>query len=634
MAKDRFQGINLVIGGETKALDSALGEINTKAKSIQSELKGVESLLKMDPGNTTLIAQKQELLSQAVSESKEKLEALKRAQQDVTAAFKKGEIGAEQYRDFQREVIVTEQKLKSLEAQQKDVNTAVGKMDVKSVGKGLATGVAAIGTAAIGAGAGLGVFVGQTAEVGGRINDLSQTLGISAEGFQEWDYVLGQAGLSADDLKAGMKKISIAMTDADSAGGQALRNLVGDIQGLSQEEVFDKTVTAFQGMADGAEKNALAVEIFGKSGQNLLPVLNDSAAGTEALRKKAEELGMVMSDKAVKATDDFGDSLDTLTGSATGLRNNLVGELLPGITPVIDQMTDFIGDMSSQIAESGGDWGKIADIMGQGMADMLTSLIQKLPQMIEFGMTLLMSLVQGIIQNLPLILQAAIQCILAITLGLAQAMPELIPAIIDAVLLMVDVLLANMPLLVRAAGELVIGITIGLIKAIPKLLSAVPKLVGSLADSFSGMGSSMLDVGINLVQGIWNGIKDTTKWILDKIKGFGKSILTGIKDFFGIHSPSKVFKDDVGFRLGEGMALGIEGSLGLVKKAMGKMNATASQTIVAGDVMVNAQSDGAILGAINRLAANSQHSIVLNSGQLVGATVGDYNIALGKINGR
>jgi hypothetical protein len=627
---EKIKGITIQIDGETKGLQSALKEVNSKTKSLQTELKGVESLLKMDPGNVTLIAQKQELLGNIVAETKKKLDGLKNAQDDVNAAFKKGDVGEEQYRSFQREIIATEQKLKGLEAQQKEVNNAVGKMDVKGIGKGLATGVAAIGTAAVGAGAGLGVLIAQTAEAGGRINDLSQKLGISAEGFQEWEYVMGQSGIDMENLKGGMKSISKAMSDADSTGGAALRNLIGSVEGLSQEEVFNKSITAFQGMADGAEKNALALQIFGKSGQELLPVLNDSAAGTEALRKKAEELGMVMSDKAVKATDDFGDSLDTLTGSATGLRNNLVGELLPGITPVIDQMTSFIGDMSTKIAESGGDWGKVADIMGQGLADMLTSLVQKLPMIIEFGMKLLMSLVDGIIQNLPLILQAAIQCIIAITLGLAQAMPVLIPAIIDAVLLMVDVLLDNLPLLVRAAGELIIGITFGLIKAIPKLISAVPKLIVALVDAFAGMGSSILDVGINLVKGIWNGIKDTTKWIWDKIKGFADGIVDKVKGFFGIHSPSRLFRDDIGLQLGAGMALGIEDSIGKVKSAMSKLSATASPNVMLNSsAMIGGAPDSGILSTLKNIAANSGQQIILDTGVLVGQTAPKMNTALG-----
>lgn len=627
---EKIKGITIQIDGETKGLQSALKEVNSKTKSLQTELKGVESLLKMDPGNVTLIAQKQELLGNIVAETKKKLDGLKNAQDDVNAAFKKGDVGEEQYRSFQREIIATEQKLKGLEAQQKQVNTAVDKMDMKSIGKGVATGVAAIGAAGLAAGAGLGVLIAQTEAVGSRVNDLSQKLGISAEGFQEWEYVMGQSGIDMENLKGGMKTLTKAMTDADSTGGEALRNLIGSVEGLSQEEVFNKSITAFQGMADGAEKNALALQIFGKSGQELLPVLNDSAAGTEALKKKAEELGLVMSDKAVRAADDFGDSLDTLTGAATGLRNNMVGELLPGITPVIDELTGFIGSMSTNIAEAGGDWGKVATIMGEGLANMLLSLIDKLPMIMDFGMKLLMALVQGILDNLPMIMDAAIQCIIAVTLGLAQAMPVLIPAIIDAVLLMVDVLLDNLPLLVNAAGQLMIGITLGLIKAIPKLLSAVPKIITSLVSALSGVGQQMLDVGADLVKGIWNGISNTTKWIWDKIKGFAGGIVDKVKGFFGIHSPSRLFRDDIGLQLGAGMALGIEDSIGKVKSAMSKLSATASPNVMLNSsAMIGGAPDSGILSTLKNIAANSGQQIILDTGVLVGQTAPKMNTALG-----
>lgn len=111
----KIKGITIEIGGDTTKLDKALGEVNSKSRSLQSELKGVNSLLKMDPSNVTLLKQKQDLLNQSIANTKEKLATLKTAQIQVQEQFNKGEVTEEQYRDFQREIIVTEQKLKQLE---------------------------------------------------------------------------------------------------------------------------------------------------------------------------------------------------------------------------------------------------------------------------------------------------------------------------------------------------------------------------------------------------------------------------------------------------------------------------------------------------------------------------------------
>lgn len=115
-----IKGITVEIGGETTKLGKALGDVEKQTKSLQKELKGVETLLKMDPGNVTLLTQKQELLSKSIEQTESKLKTLKDTEDQVNEAFKKGEISEEQYRDFQREIVNTEGKLKSLTDQYRE----------------------------------------------------------------------------------------------------------------------------------------------------------------------------------------------------------------------------------------------------------------------------------------------------------------------------------------------------------------------------------------------------------------------------------------------------------------------------------------------------------------------------------
>lgn len=115
----KIQGITVEIGGDTTKLGNALESVNKKSKSLQSELKGVNTLLKMDPSNVTLLKQKQDLLNQSIAECREKLNTLKSTQAQVQAQFDKGQITEEQYREFQREIVATENKLKNLEKQAK-----------------------------------------------------------------------------------------------------------------------------------------------------------------------------------------------------------------------------------------------------------------------------------------------------------------------------------------------------------------------------------------------------------------------------------------------------------------------------------------------------------------------------------
>lgn len=108
---NRIKGITVEIGGDTTGLDKALRGVNSSITKTQSALNDVNKLLKLDPSNTVLVAQKQQLLSQAVSQTSDKLEALESAQEQVTVAFQRGDIGQDKYQAFQREVEETRGKL-------------------------------------------------------------------------------------------------------------------------------------------------------------------------------------------------------------------------------------------------------------------------------------------------------------------------------------------------------------------------------------------------------------------------------------------------------------------------------------------------------------------------------------------
>ena len=125
MAASRIKGITVEIGGDTTKLQTALKGVNSEIKNTQAQLKDVEKLLKLDPGNTELLAQKQQLLSSAVSETKEKLATLKTAAEQANAALASGDISQSQYDALQREIIETEQELKKLEEQARQSSTAL-----------------------------------------------------------------------------------------------------------------------------------------------------------------------------------------------------------------------------------------------------------------------------------------------------------------------------------------------------------------------------------------------------------------------------------------------------------------------------------------------------------------------------
>lgn len=128
----RIQGITVEIGGDTTKLQTALKGVNTEIRNTQSQLRDVDKLLKLDPGNTELLAQKHRLLGDAVKETKEKLETLKTAAEQAEQALKDGTITQEQYDGLQREIVETEQKLKALEEQARQSGTALQEIAAKN----------------------------------------------------------------------------------------------------------------------------------------------------------------------------------------------------------------------------------------------------------------------------------------------------------------------------------------------------------------------------------------------------------------------------------------------------------------------------------------------------------------------
>jgi len=177
-----------------------------------------------------------------------------------------------------------------------------------------------------------------------NVDKMSQRLGISRQGYQEWDYVLGQAGVSIDNLGSGMKSM-VNRVDEMVQGigdGADIFNTLGvsiyDSSGAlkDQEVLFNESVTALQAMEEGTEKAALANDLFGRSGQALMPLLNGTAESVENLKNKANDLGMVMSDDAIDAGVVFTDTLDTLKRAVGAIFTKIGVDLMPMIQTFAD----------------------------------------------------------------------------------------------------------------------------------------------------------------------------------------------------------------------------------------------------------------------------------------------------------
>lgn len=202
-------------------------------------------------------------------------------------------------------------------------------------------------------------FVGLTnsaAAAGDTIDKQSQALGMSRKAYQEWDYILSQSGASIDSMGTSMKTLNAAIMDGGKDSKAALAQLglsFRDLQMMNQEQQFEAVVQAFQKMPEGATKSALAVKLFGRNGQELLPLLNSSAESIEELRKKAHELGLVMSDEDVNAAVAYTDAMDTMNRTFTAFKNRLASQIMPAITKAMEDLTAYAGKLREAFEKEG-----------------------------------------------------------------------------------------------------------------------------------------------------------------------------------------------------------------------------------------------------------------------------------------
>lgn len=273
----KIKGIVIEIGGDTQKLNKALEDVNKQGKSLQSELKQVDKLLKLDPKNTELLAQKQKLLAEAVANSKEKLDRLKAAQEQVNEQFAKGEISEEQYRAFQREVVKAEQELAGFEKQLKSTSEASKTLGekmqaagekMKSVGATL-TKTVTVPLAAAGAGM---VAAGKTFDDAfDKIRIGTGATGKALQGLNDdFRKVAKQVPSSFDD-------ISTAIADYNTRlgiSGQALQDLSVQTLNLARitesdlGTVIEETSQSFQAFNIPVEKYAESLDFVFKVSQS------------------------------------------------------------------------------------------------------------------------------------------------------------------------------------------------------------------------------------------------------------------------------------------------------------------------------------------------------------------------------
>lgn len=396
----------------------------------------------------------------------------------------------------------------------------------------------------------------------------------------------------ASQMKDVQKELNITVDEGDMSFG----NIVNAISVMQKQMGIAGTTAKEAGTTIQGSVNSMK-----SAWTNLLTGFGDSSANIEDLVRNL--MLTIAGDGTENNLGVLGNVMPAVENISKGIMSALP-QLLNGIISILPQFLDagvnIINGLVNGIQQN---MPAIMSATMQIVNTLLTTIVNNLPKILEMGMQVIVSLIQGISTQLPTLIPQMVEAVLtmvdtlldnidllvdagiSLLIGVSEGLITALPILIDKIPIIIDKLLTalinNAPKLLEMGVTLLIKLSEGLIKAIPQLISKVPQIISSLLNAITVGGfskmlnagrdllnkvkdgitsgiSGLLDVGKNIVQGLWNGINNAKDWILDKIKGIGKSILGAIKGVFGIKSPSTVFRDQVGKNLALGLGEGFE----------------------------------------------------------------------------
>lgn len=351
---NKIKGITVTIGGNTQSLDKALKGVNSQAVSLQSELRDVNRALKLDPTNTELLRQKQELLASSVTETKNKLQTLKQADAQCSDQFKKDH--AEQYRALQREIVITENNLKELEAQAASSNAMVAKISASADKMAGSLENAASKTKMLSAAAG-----GLIAAAGGAaykaitlsddLNTLANQTGFTTADLQKMEYAADRIDVSMETITGASKKMKKSMVSSSkdtvaawNAIGVAVRdNVTGELR--DSTTVFYEAIEGLSKIQNETERDTLAMQLFGKSADDLAGIIDDGGAAFKQYGKEAEDAGVILSQDTLDSLNKMNDAVDELKAQTTGTFAEVGAEVATMLTPCLQDVARTIKDI-------------------------------------------------------------------------------------------------------------------------------------------------------------------------------------------------------------------------------------------------------------------------------------------------
>ena len=481
----------------------------------------------------------------------------------------------------------------------------------KTVGTIAKVGAAAFGAAAAAAGTlaknaieGYADFEQLSGGVETLFKDASDTVMKNAEnafrtaGMTANEYMETVTGFSASLLQslggdteqaASVADMAISdMSDNANKMGTSMESIQAAYQGFAKQNytMLDNLKLGYGGTA--SEMQRLLDDATKISGIDYdISSLSDVYEAIHVIQTELDITGTTAAESSSTISGSIGTMKAAWDNLVTGIANP-DADMGALIENVVSTAQDAAGNLIPAISTALSGVGQLITGLAPQIASAIPGLISEvLPTLSGAALSLLQAAVTSITENLPMLLETGLSVVIELANGIAAAIPELIPTIVGVVLQIVETLTNpdTLSSLVEAAIAIIMGLANGLIAALPQLLAQAPVIIQNLVTALISNIPLLIQAAFQLVVGLVTGIitnlpqiisaaGEIADWLWNQVKGFFSGILSKIKEFLGIASPSKVFAE-MGENMALGIGVGIEAETGAVEKAVGDMAAAA-----------------------------------------------------------
>jgi uncharacterized membrane protein len=615
-----------VADSEFKAVAASMGQWGNQADGLSAKIKSLTTIVDVQEQKVqALKEQHQNIVSTSGAHSKAAQELEIQINKE-TASLNRNKLELQESKVAYQNIIdktqETAQKKEELKKKTEQLTASINEMGKKAM--------VTLTAAAAAASAALGKLMIDSGKFADDLITLSNKTGISVTQLQEMSYAARFVDVSVETMTSSMNKLTRTMESAQSAMqsgklndqakayqrlGIEVTHLDGSLR--NNKDVYYETIDALGQMSNETERDALAMQLFGKSATELNPLIKAGSKEFERLAQEAHSVGAVVSEDGVSALGAFDDTMQTLNASTQGLMR----EALAQLAPLINELLVNLKDMMPQIVDTIQNF--ITFVIDNG--PLIASLIAAI------GTGLLAWNVVTMVQGLITVIKGWKLATEGMTLS--QALLNIVMSAnpIGIIITLIAALVGGLIVLWNTNEDFRKAVT----KIFNDILSTISNVVNSIVTFFtvtipkslSDVGKWFSDIGTNIVKGIWSGIQGMGQWFSDQVGKFFNGIVSGAKKLLGIQSPSKVFAG-IGENMAQGLGLGFQDEIQTMQSQIQEAIPIPTMNSVSGHQGTSPSSAGGASIIIHQhiqspkaLSAFEVYRQTKHAGQLIAATL-------------